>query len=131
VETFARGAVLLGASGAAAPDADRLVEEGLTVADGLAAGGAGPGEDLVVLVARGRPAAFAAAARSPRLRVVVVDDAPARAEDLRPWTDGLDGHAVLVTEPGQLAGAVCEALVHDGPALVHVGPAAAGVSDPG
>jgi len=126
VQTFAPpDAVLLGAAGPAAPDPGRLVAEGLAAAaEPATVTGAVPGNDLVVLVARGRPAAFAAATRSPRLRVVVVDDAPAHPADLRPWTGCLDGHVVVVTEPGQLAGAVCEALAHDGPALVHVGPGA-------
>jgi len=124
VESFAGpGDVLLGAGGPAAPDADRLVAEGLAVAAELTADGARSGGDLVVLVARGRPPAFARATRSPRLRVVLVDDAPGAPHDLQPWTGCLDGHAVVVTRPGQLAGAVCEALVHDGPALVHVHPA--------
>ncbi|NAZ83749.1 hypothetical protein GTR02_18205 [Kineococcus sp. R8] len=128
VETFADPeAALLGAAGPAAEDAAQLI------ADGLAAPG-----DPVVLVARGRPAVFAAAARHPRLRLVLVDDGvpgddgvltggrsvPAGPTDtgsgLGPWVDARDGHAVVVTRRGELAGAVCEALVHDGPALVHV-----------
>jgi hypothetical protein len=123
VQTFAPAdAVLLGAAGPADPG--RLVAEGLAAAAEQDTTAGTGGDDLVVLVARGRPAAFAEATRSPRLRVVLVDDVAVQPADLSAWTGCLDGYAVAVTEPGQLAGAVCEALVHEGPALVHVGPGA-------
>ena len=113
VETFAGpDAVLLGAGGPAPFDAGALVADGLSAASRDAG--------VVVLVTRGRPSAFAAAAEEGRLRVVVVDDTEEGPAGLQPWTDSLDGHAVVVSERGQLAGAVCEALAHEGPALVHV-----------
>ncbi|NIZ89485.1 hypothetical protein [Kineococcus rubinsiae] len=107
-ETFAGpGAVLLGA---AAGDVGALVAEGL----------AGTDAEVVVVVGRGRPSAFAAAAGDARTCVVAVDDSAEGPDGLRPWTGALDGHAVVVTAAGELAGAVCEALAHEGPALVQV-----------